>query len=460
MTRRYRICEYEEDGEVSAVPSREFLVSCNETAAHVSEISSKAQRWLQAPWTVAKELFLPIGFPHTVKEGYLEYQLYDSLQGLCSYLRGVLCSAQVLQAAGVGNEQATALAAALTWALKDGMGMIGGLAFSYVASPFFDAHVKEFRLFADLINDVGLTLDMLAPLVLGTRNLLAISSAATFCKTLCGMSAAATKASITQYFAITGNMADLNAKESTQETLVSLLGMMMGATLASQLQQYEEHHKDLSQAIQWCIFVFLTAVHVWANWMGVCLLRLNTLNQARANILLQSIFQNDGRQLHNSVSAIHLPRPSDVNESLLVSTSHIFFSGRLQLTAHPTEMLQQLQDPKAIEQVLSNFASEKYLVLVHKKQVQTCMLQGATNADEIKAYCHAMALSKALGSSQNQTDSSILERQVSKEINVLFSSSTKETIPNLLRREGWDVDGRVYLGFPRRRFAIVASKDE
>jgi hypothetical protein len=34
--------------------------------------------------------------------------------------------------------------------------MLGGLLFSYFASPFFDCYVKEFRLFADVINDLGL----------------------------------------------------------------------------------------------------------------------------------------------------------------------------------------------------------------------------------------------------------------------------------------------------------------
>jgi hypothetical protein len=34
--------------------------------------------------------------------------------------------------------------------------MLGGLFFSYFASPFFDSYVKEFRLFADVINDLGL----------------------------------------------------------------------------------------------------------------------------------------------------------------------------------------------------------------------------------------------------------------------------------------------------------------
>eukprot|EP00757_Euglenozoa_sp_SAG-D1_P006064 gene6064-16050_t len=35
-------------------------------------------------------MFVPDGYPHTVAPEYLEYQLWDTLQGLCQYLKGVL----------------------------------------------------------------------------------------------------------------------------------------------------------------------------------------------------------------------------------------------------------------------------------------------------------------------------------------------------------------------------------
>ena len=39
--------------------------------------------------------------------------MYDSLQGLCSYLRGVVSTSAVLEAAGVGNVDVTAMSAAM-----------------------------------------------------------------------------------------------------------------------------------------------------------------------------------------------------------------------------------------------------------------------------------------------------------------------------------------------------------
>ena len=47
-----------------------------------------------------------------MRDGYLSYQFYDSIQGLCSYLRGVVSTSAVLTAAGVGDVEATAMSAA------------------------------------------------------------------------------------------------------------------------------------------------------------------------------------------------------------------------------------------------------------------------------------------------------------------------------------------------------------
>lgn len=64
--------------------------------------------------------------------------------------------------------------------LKDGFGIMGSLLFSYLASSHMDSNIKEWRLFADIANDVGLTLDLVAPIFRG--NFAIISSFATMCK--------------------------------------------------------------------------------------------------------------------------------------------------------------------------------------------------------------------------------------------------------------------------------------
>ncbi|CAD7960715.1 unnamed protein product [Amoebophrya sp. A25] len=108
--------------------------------------------------------FMPVGYPDSVGEEYLEFQIYDCIQGLCSYLRTVLCTKALLEGAGLGTVTSTsALAAALVWVSRDMCGMVANLLFASAYSQSFSSYVKEWRLFADIANDVGQTLDMLAP---------------------------------------------------------------------------------------------------------------------------------------------------------------------------------------------------------------------------------------------------------------------------------------------------------
>lgn len=96
--------------------------------------------------------FLPVGYPYSVREEYLTYQIWDTVQALCSYLRGILTTKAILEGSGVGSEAASALSAAMNWVFRDGVGMACSLLFSSMASISFDCNVKEWRLFADISN--------------------------------------------------------------------------------------------------------------------------------------------------------------------------------------------------------------------------------------------------------------------------------------------------------------------
>jgi hypothetical protein len=71
---------------------------------------------------VVFKTFLPNSYPSSVRSEYLQYQLWDSVQGISSYLRSVLTTRSVLSGAGVGSSSSTPLAAALSWVFKDGVG--------------------------------------------------------------------------------------------------------------------------------------------------------------------------------------------------------------------------------------------------------------------------------------------------------------------------------------------------
>ena len=366
-------------------------------------------------------------YPQSVRSEYLSYQIFDSLQGLCSYLRGVVSTSALLTAAGVGNAEATAMSAAMTWAMRDGLGMVGGLLFSYSTSSLFDSHVKEFRLFADIINDVGLTLDMLAPYCAGSspdhRVVLYVTSMGTICKVMCGIAAGATKGSITHHFCLRGNMADLNAKEGTQETLVSLVGMLLGIALARYLhrmeQQQQQREEDESlmtaTAVSWTIFVILTIVHVWANYIGVKLLHLRTFNRERAKVALEGIVNqlaiqssDDGCSsrlpshtlLEDSIHS--MPTPEQVSESLWSSVRTLLFTGTttVHLGVPAKNILNELAPDEMVSLLMEEFATDHYVLSIVGKSKRTtirvALRVGATDRDELKAFLHALTLDKCI----------------------------------------------------------------
>lgn len=78
-----------------------------------------------------KEILLPYGYPESVSEDYLEYQLWDTLQAFCSTIIGAFTTRAILKGVGVGDSSANALSAAVTWIMKDGSGMIGRILFAW-----------------------------------------------------------------------------------------------------------------------------------------------------------------------------------------------------------------------------------------------------------------------------------------------------------------------------------------
>jgi len=183
---------------------------------------------------------------------------------------------------GVGSDSATALSATLSLMLKEGASHIASLGFAFAVASQLDGEVRFWRLAADVANDVGLTLELAAPLG-GAALFLPLTCAANMCKAVCGVAAGATRVAISAHFARGHNgalVAEVAAKEGTQETAVTLVGLVLGMLLAPAL--------NASPAVQWASFAILTIVHVVANTAAVRCLALRTLSRTRALLLLEA----------------------------------------------------------------------------------------------------------------------------------------------------------------------------
>uniref|UniRef100_A0A915KXA5 Protein root UVB sensitive/RUS domain-containing protein n=1 Tax=Romanomermis culicivorax TaxID=13658 RepID=A0A915KXA5_ROMCU len=109
------------------------------------------------------EIFLPQGYPESVTTDYSEYQAWDTAQAFCSSITGTLATEAILKGVGVGDQSATALAATLTWLLRDGSGMVGRIIFAWLKGTDLDACSKQWRLMADILNDLSFFIDFISP---------------------------------------------------------------------------------------------------------------------------------------------------------------------------------------------------------------------------------------------------------------------------------------------------------
>lgn len=101
------------------------------------------RKWIVAnrvvTWASSQQclsLVLPYGYPQSVTPDYATFQVWDTVQGLCSYLRSILCTCpchycprplltcsrlhrtgqqSLFAGLGVGDASATASSAALSW---------------------------------------------------------------------------------------------------------------------------------------------------------------------------------------------------------------------------------------------------------------------------------------------------------------------------------------------------------
>nr|AAW24525.1 SJCHGC08554 protein [Schistosoma japonicum] len=116
--------------------SKAFVESYGDEISRVFTLEKNQNRRLSTlfglhlSWVTLKKCFLPVGYPSSVSDDYLEYQIWDTIQAFASSITGALASQAVLIGVGVGNSSATILGASLTWMFKDGSGMIGRILFA------------------------------------------------------------------------------------------------------------------------------------------------------------------------------------------------------------------------------------------------------------------------------------------------------------------------------------------
>jgi hypothetical protein len=246
--------------------------------------------------------FLPAGFPHSVTEDYFAYQMYDSLQAFSSSIASLLANRAVLEGLGVGDSGASATGAMVLKIIQDTFSRVATIWFAHRMGTAIEPECKYYRFLADIFNDAGQILDLVTP-VLPYAPKLSVMVSASILRALCGVAAAASKASLSAHFAKTGNLAELNAKEQSQETVISLLGMLVGTLFVKIVEG--------KQAV-WTWMLILIFAHLATNYKAVRSVKMRSLNRQRATIVFREWLETN---------TILTPAQASQRESILRKTS-------------------------------------------------------------------------------------------------------------------------------------------
>lgn len=382
--------------------------------------------------------FLPTGYPQSVPPDYLKFQAWYLIQDMCSYFRAIMSTKALLQGLGVGRAEMTAVQATLHWVMKDGASMIGGLLFTTFSSTNFGQNAKSWRLFADYIFNVGITLDLIAPM--NQAFFLYFICLSSVCKSLCGVAAGATGSVISEHWGQWhGNVAEVNSKNKAQSMVVSLLCLIVSIPFTRFIDRQ-------SALVVGGVYSVLTAIHSVVSYLCVRSLQLRSVNVARGTLLVKHFLDTVSGSLTQSVQSVgqtttniaaftpaqlHIISVDAAAQAPLFTPSHIasiepiiffptapvtkfrgkfgtkipFNDGVIHLFASPSEVHQYLSmtGHKNVTNLFDSMGGEnKYVILSDTipgeyslKEVFVCFSESASSTDQVKALFEACLLLKS-----------------------------------------------------------------
>ncbi|RZC40133.1 UPF0420 protein C16orf58 -like protein [Asbolus verrucosus] len=357
---------------------------------------SVANSLLQTVAGFFREVLLPHGYPDSVSEDYFEYQLWDTVQAFCSTITGIFTTQAILKGVGVGSAEASALSATITWIMKDGTGMVGRIIFAWWKGSALDCNCKKWRLFADLLNDGAMILELCIPNFshLSTE-ILCMSTAM---KSVVGIAGSATRASITNHQAVKGNMAEISAKDGSQETLVNLVASFTGIFLIN-------YFSDATT--QWIVTFLLIILHLYSNYQAVTALIFKNLNNLRMTLVLKSYLV---------VNAVLGPERINKMESVLLGfgTDVEQFCGFRIILGRPLRGTLSLYNSDEVKSLANVYKNRKYLLVpdLKKRAIYVAFEQGESSQDVITAYYNAVLLGLATCMYNNVTLDIYSKRQL------------------------------------------------
>ncbi|KAF9653734.1 DUF647-domain-containing protein [Thelephora ganbajun] len=433
-------------------------------------------------------VFLPAGYPHSVSPGKSSslfspglvfaigadsftrlFTIWNAAQACCSSLASLLASRAVLEGFGVGKQSASATDAILVTVAQDVVSRLTTIIFAYWLGTSLFPEAKTYRFLADILNDMAIVLDVLSPQLdkfvhaftgrdfgSGIR-VTALCLSGSF-RALCGIVAGGSKAAVTMHFASdsvigSGDIGDLNAKDSSKETVLALLGLLLGFVILPYVNTTRTTHTLLA---------FLLAAHLGANFAAVRGLTMRTLNRQRACIAWSNF-----RALERGNVGEDLLHPERISrhERIFISPSRIrdgnsgTIIGRCTIGCSLSSLLRidaetsvERLTEVSIHELVDLFKDERYALWCSRQSrhrspdISIALKAGHTPIDHLRGWLHACEIARLIATDGETTERGEIHyiRAAHREVDRLFGKFT-----NVMRHHGWKIDeGTLVVGLP------------
>ncbi|CAB9514261.1 Protein root UVB sensitive [Seminavis robusta] len=383
--------------------------------------------------------FLPAHYPHSVAPGYAKFSILAFSASAAGSAAMVLSTQTLLLAVGVvgasSHNNASIMAGALNWVLKDGIGQLGGVIFASRMghTKKFDSDPKRLRMLAALCLDGASLLEILSPFVLSTW-VLPLACVANIGKNIGFLTASASRAAIHQSLARQGNLADVTAKSGTQSMGAGLVGTALGIGLSTVVL----HHDATNFVVGFCV---LSAIHQGCNYLSLKAVPLRRFNRHRLHWVLSEYCSNSSNNSNNNTKdqaqftrAVLTPSQVAGREQYFPLSfsspddAHSWLSIGSSLEALCPGPVQDFQ------QLYELLQDEAYLLNITTGRIHLVFQEHATGEDLIKGMLHAYLLHHEGQLGETHADHHHLSA-------IKHSYQTvQETFPELkeeLERHGW-----------------------
>lgn len=240
--------------------------------------------------------------------------------------------------------------------------MLGSILFAYLRGSSLDSECKKWRLFADVVNDVSFLVDLVS---FHSKSLfLPLQCFSGLMRSLVGVAGGATRAALTQHQARRNNLADVSAKDSSQETLVNLVALVFNLMIIPIVVA--------NSTVVWTLFSLLTFLHVFCNYKAVRAVNIEVFNMSRLKSTIKRYFQSgevltppQANQIENVW--FFIPEPNDI---------------RLGVT------LSQHGD---LKRLLDDSKHQKYIISIKNTKSFVSIQKYAQHLDIIKSVFHSIS---------------------------------------------------------------------